>query len=160
MTIVDLLKELEDVNDWFHFGIFLRVPISMLEAIEKDYKTAKERKTRMLIQWGREAELTWAGVVQALVGMGRKALATHIGTKYGTLNITIMIVLLQIHLLALYTCYLSCSIDVPVPDMVDQQLCLEQIANFEEKVHQAYYGHTYQKMVFTPPPTTTTTTTR
>ena len=81
----DLLNELQDVDDWFHFGIYLKVPVSRLREIKREYQTVTDRKINVLDEWRNQVVPTWAGVVQALVGMGRKALATHIGSKYGEL---------------------------------------------------------------------------
>ena len=83
----DLLNVLQDVDDWFHFGIYLKVPVSRLREIKREYQTVTDRKITMLDEWSNQVVPTWAGVVQALVGMGRKALAIRIGTKYGELII-------------------------------------------------------------------------
>ena len=81
----DLLNELKDVDDWFHFGIYLKVPVPRLREITRECQTVTDRKINMLDDWSNLVVPTWDRVMQALIGMGRKALATHIGTKYGEL---------------------------------------------------------------------------
>ena len=81
----DVLNELSTLNQWYHFGIYLGLHWSTLDAIKKDYVDTKECRTRMLIQWQKRVIPTWTAVVKALVGIGRERLASHLATEYGTL---------------------------------------------------------------------------
>ena len=85
MKLLDLLDELKDVNDWFYFGLYLKVPLSLLKEIRSNYRTVIDQKIDMLDQWSELVVPTWGRVVQALVGIGRMRLATHIGSKHGEL---------------------------------------------------------------------------
>ena len=126
----DLLNELKDVDDWFHFGIYLKVPVPQLRQIQRNYQTVTDRLINVLDEWRNQVVPTWAGVVQALVGMGRKTLATRIGTKYGELCCILSIILCYLYEV------LCCSTGVSVSDYVDKQPSLEHIVTSkEEQVH-------------------------
>ena len=77
------MKELEDVNDWLTFGIFLGVKMPILEAIRADYQTTRERRTQMLYEWQKNVIPTWSAVVQALVGIRMRSLASELARKHG-----------------------------------------------------------------------------
>ena len=80
----DLLSELQEVTDWFKFGVCVGVQEWNLEAIKQDYEDTEECRREMLIIWRKKEVPTWSKVIRALaeIGMHRHALA--IATKYGT----------------------------------------------------------------------------
>ena len=82
----DLMSELQDVNDWVTFGLYLGIKMPRLEAIRADYPTLGERRTQMLIEWQRKVIPTWSAVVQALVGIGMRRLASELAQKHGWLR--------------------------------------------------------------------------
>ena len=82
-----MLNELSTVNQWHLFGIYLGLPLSTLDAIKTDHSDTKQCRTQMLIQWQRHVIPTWSAVVKALMGIGRERLASHLATKYGTLDL-------------------------------------------------------------------------
>ena len=82
-----MLNELSTVNQWYLFGIYLGLPSSTVDAIKTDHSDIKQCRTHMLIQWQRHVIPTWSAVVKALMGIGRERLASHLGTKYGTLDL-------------------------------------------------------------------------
>ena len=79
-----LVSELSDVVDWFHLGLYLGVPHSVLLTVEADHRGQTKRcKTEMLDWWMNNGEqLTWSAVVRALVGIGMRGLAEKIAVKY------------------------------------------------------------------------------
>ena len=77
------MKELQDVNDWVTFGIYLGVKMPKLEAIKADYSTTGERRTQMLNEWQKNVIPTWSAVVQALAGTGMRRLASELAQKHG-----------------------------------------------------------------------------
>ena len=82
----DLVSELQDVNDWVTFGLYLGIKMPKLEAIKADCATLGEHRTQMLNEWQKKVTPTWSAVVQALdeIGMGR--LASELAQKHGWLN--------------------------------------------------------------------------
>ena len=82
-----LVNELNTVTQWYLLGIYLRLYPSTLDAIKKNCTDTKECQTHMLIEWQRCVIPTWSAVVKALMGIGRERLASHLATKYGTLNL-------------------------------------------------------------------------
>ena len=79
----DLVNELTEVNNWIPLGLSLGLKISTLEAIERERITIGERRTQMLIAWQKQETTTWSAVVQALVGMGMRSLASQLARKHG-----------------------------------------------------------------------------
>jgi len=77
------VKELQDVNDWLTFGIYLGIKMPTMEAIRRDYQTTGERRTQMLYEWQKNVIPTWSAVVQALVGIGMRRLASELAQKHG-----------------------------------------------------------------------------
>ena len=79
----DLVNELTEVNNWIPLGLSLGLKISTLEAIERERITIGERRTHMLIAWQKQETTTWSAVIQALVGMGMRSLASQLARKHG-----------------------------------------------------------------------------
>ena len=80
------MSELQDVIDWIPFGLCLGIKMSRLEAIRVDYPTLGERRTQMLNEWQKNVTPTWSAVVQALVEIGMRRLASELAQKHGWLN--------------------------------------------------------------------------
>ena len=78
------MNELKRVNDWIPLGLNLGVEMSTLEAIERERITIGERRTQMLNEWQKQATPTWSAVIQALVKMGMRHLATQLAQKKGS----------------------------------------------------------------------------
>ena len=77
------MSELQDVIDWIPFGLYLGIKMPRLEAIKVDCPTLGERRTQMLNEWQKKVTPTWSAVVQALVGIGMRRLASELVQKYG-----------------------------------------------------------------------------
>ena len=77
------MNELTEVNNWIPLGLTLGLKISTLEAIERERITIGERRTQMLIEWQKQATPTWSAVLQALVKMGIRSLASRLAQKHG-----------------------------------------------------------------------------
>ena len=77
------MNELTEVNNWIPLGLSLGLKISTLEAIERERITIGERRTQMLIAWQKQEIITWSAVIQALVGMGMRSLASQLAKKHG-----------------------------------------------------------------------------
>ena len=75
------------MTQWYLLGIYLGLQPSTLDPINADYKTTRECRTQMLIEWQRHVIPTWSAVVKALVGIGRERLASELATKYGMLDL-------------------------------------------------------------------------
>ena len=83
----DLMSELQDVNNWVTFGLYLGIRMPKLEAIKVDCPSLGERRIQMLNEWQKNSTPTWSAVVQALVGMGMRRLAYELAQKHGWLKI-------------------------------------------------------------------------
>ena len=129
----DVLNELSTLNQWYHFGIYLGLDWSTLDAIKKDYVDTKECRVQMLIEWQKRAIPTWSAVVKALVGIGRERLASHLATEYGMLYLCVSIY--RYLLLALPSC-MHHPIGVRLPNTVDNK-----------PLEQLDFAETKQKMV-------------
>ena len=79
----DLLSELQEVTDWFNFGVCVGVHEHNLEAISHDYEDTEECKREMLIIWMKKEVATWSKVIRALAEIGMHRLALAIASKYG-----------------------------------------------------------------------------
>ena len=79
----DLIRELQGVNNWVLFGIYLGVEMSRLEAIKSDCLTLEERRIQMLNEWQKTVTPTWSAVVKALMEMGMRRLASELAQKHG-----------------------------------------------------------------------------
>ena len=79
----DVLNELSTVSQWYLLGLYLGLRPSTLDLINADYKTTRECRTQMLIEWQKHVIPTWSAVVKALMGIGREGLASHLAAKYG-----------------------------------------------------------------------------
>ena len=75
------------MSQWYLLGIYLGLRPSTLDAINADYKTTRECRTQLLLEWQRRMIPTWCAVVKALVGIGRERLASELATKYGMLDL-------------------------------------------------------------------------
>ena len=84
--LAELVNELQDVNDWVTFGLCLGIKMPRLEAIQADHLTLGKCRTQMLNEWQKKVTPTWSAVVQALVGIGMRRLASELAQKYGWLN--------------------------------------------------------------------------
>ena len=79
------MKELQDVNDWLTFGIYLGIKMPKLETIKTDCATTGERRIQVLNEWQKNVIPTWSAVVQALMGTGMRRLASELAQKHGQL---------------------------------------------------------------------------
>ena len=77
------MNELQDVNDWIPFGLYLGIKMPRLEAIKADCPTLGERRIQMFNEWQKKVTPTWSAVVQALVGIGMRRLASELAQKHG-----------------------------------------------------------------------------
>ena len=81
--LVDLVNELQDVNQWVPFGLYLGIKIEILRAIEMECSTIQDRRIKMLEEWQNNTTPTWSAVINALVGIGMKRHASEIAHKQG-----------------------------------------------------------------------------
>ena len=77
--LADLVRELQEVNNWIPFGLYLGIKMSRLEAIKVDCPTFEDHRTQMLSEWQKKVTPTWSAVVQALdeIGMRVWLLSQH-----------------------------------------------------------------------------------
>ena len=85
VAMKDLLSELQEVTDWFYFGVCLGVHEWKLKAIRRDYEDTEECKREMLFIWMNKEVATWVKVIRALAEIEMERLALAIASKYGTL---------------------------------------------------------------------------
>ena len=106
------MRELQGVNNWIPFGLYLGIKIQKLNAIELECPTIEGRRIKMLEQWQNNVIPTWSAVVQALVGIGMRRLASELARKHGefsplifALNCSLHVSLSLMMSLDLHTCY-------------------------------------------------------
>ena len=79
----DLESELHDVINWIPFGFYLGIKLPKLKTIEANHPTVQRRRIEMLEEWQNNEIPTWSAVVQALVGIGMRRLASELALKHG-----------------------------------------------------------------------------
>ena len=97
----DLESELHGVVDWIPFGLYLGIKLPELKAIEANYPTLQRCRIEMLEEWQKNVTPTWSAVVQALVGIGMRRLASELAETHGWLKN------IKIHTLTFHACCLS-----------------------------------------------------
>ena len=85
----ELVRELDDVVEWFLLGIYLGVPEKNLKEIEEDYSKSSRRKAEVLYKWSKLCQTSWQSVVDALVGIAEIGVARKVAKKFGMLSIII-----------------------------------------------------------------------
>ena len=86
MELEELLTELNEVTDWFSFGVNLEIPEVRLKEIEKKCKSVEHCKREMLTVWMQLAHPSWKAIVIALAGINMNDLALKICNKYGEIH--------------------------------------------------------------------------
>ena len=85
--VCDLDSELHEVIDWIPLGLYLGIKLPELKIIEANYpKDLKMCRIEMFKEWQKNVTPTWSAVVQALVGIGMRRLASELAQKHGWLN--------------------------------------------------------------------------
>ena len=79
----DLESELQDVIDWIPFGLYLGIKLPKLKTIEANHPTLQRRRIEMLEEWQDNVIPTWSDVVQALLAIGMKRLASELAQRHG-----------------------------------------------------------------------------
>ena len=79
----DLLSELQELTNWFYFGVCVGVHQATLKEIRQDYEDTEECKREMLAVWRNKEIATWSKVIRALAEVGMPRLALEIASKYG-----------------------------------------------------------------------------
>ena len=92
----DLLSELQELTNWFYFGVCVGVHQSRLKEIRQDYEDTEECKREMLAVWRNNEIATWFKVIRALAEVGMPRLALEIASKYGMPSEHKIILLLRI----------------------------------------------------------------
>ena len=83
----DLDSELHEVIDWIPLGLHLGIKLPELKIIEANYpKDLKMCRIEMFEEWQKRMIPTWSAVVQALVGIGMRHLASELAQKHGWLK--------------------------------------------------------------------------
>ena len=84
-SLRELVESLEEVVEWFQFGIHLGIPHYELSIIKADYQDVRRCKTEMFLWWLKNCiEAKWSTIVQALVKAGMRSLAHMIAQDHGT----------------------------------------------------------------------------
>ena len=82
----DLDCELHEVIDWIPLGLHLGIKLPELKTIEANYPTLERRRIELFEKWQKNVTPTWSAIVQALVKIGMKRLASELTQKHGWLN--------------------------------------------------------------------------
>ena len=70
--------------NWMEFGINLHVKDYELQTIENDYRSTKERRIHLLMEWLKITTVpTWGHIVQALSEIRDYRVAKRIADRYG-----------------------------------------------------------------------------
>ena len=86
--VCDLDCELHEVIDWIPLGLYLGIELPELMMIEANYPNDLKRcRVGMFEVWQNNEIPTWSAVVQALVGIGMRRLASELAQKHGWLKI-------------------------------------------------------------------------
>lgn len=83
----DLLSELQQVTDWFKFGVEVGVQESKLKEIRQDYEDTEDCRREMLLIWMNKEVVTWNKVIRALAEIEMHRLGLTIASKYGMYHI-------------------------------------------------------------------------
>ena len=86
--IRDLDSELHEVIDWIPLGLHLGIKLPELKTIEANYPTLQRRRIELFEKWQKNVTPTWSAIVlvQALVKIGMRRLASELTQKHGWLN--------------------------------------------------------------------------
>ena len=76
------MNELQEVTEWFNFGLHLGLDVNTLESIKKGHQKTHDCRRDMLGIWMKEQKATWSKVVHALVKINMYRLAVQIASKY------------------------------------------------------------------------------
>ena len=70
ISLKQILKDTEEVTDWFFLGIHLDIPTSVLKQIEADYKEPVRSKIEVIELWlNHDPEPTWNKLAHAVEDM-------------------------------------------------------------------------------------------
>ena len=79
-----LLEDLSEIVEWYQLGIQLGIPEAELNNIRHRNDEVKGRRCEMLSTWlAKSPQPTWATIINALTGMGRRNLGNKMALKYG-----------------------------------------------------------------------------
>ena len=82
--ICDLESELHEVTDWIPLGLHLGIKLPELKIIKNNYPNDfKMCRIEMFEEWQKKVTPTWSAIVQALVGIGMRRLASELAQKHG-----------------------------------------------------------------------------
>ena len=84
--VCDLDSELHEVIDWISLGLHLGIKLPELKTIEEKYPTLQRRRIELFEKWQKNVTPTWSAIVQALVKIGMRRLASELTQKHGWLN--------------------------------------------------------------------------
>ena len=84
--VCDLDSELHEVIDWISLGLHLGIKLPELKTIEENYPTLQRRRIELFEKWQKNVTPTWSAIVQALVKIGMRRLASELTQKHGWLN--------------------------------------------------------------------------
>ena len=133
------MSELQDVNDWVTFGLYLGIKMPRLEAIKLDCPTLGERRTQLLNEWQKKVTPTWSAVVQALAGIGMRRLASELAQKHGWLNSDFFLLYGNASYIFTISLNSGASTKLPDNDPLDQLLQLKE--EVKGQIYACYAGN-------------------
>ena len=83
-TVQLLIKELNDVDDWYMFGVILGVPVSQLKKIKSSnpHGGVERWLVDMFDYWIKNSDPSWREIFEALASLKRRDLAAQVEKKY------------------------------------------------------------------------------
>ena len=82
-TLQQLFEDLSGIVEWYQLGIQLGISGVQLKSIRCRNDDVRGRRCEMLSMWLKiTPQPTWAAIVNALAGIGRKNLADKMALKY------------------------------------------------------------------------------
>ena len=86
-----VLKELEEIIDWYSLGTYLEVKAHILDTIERENPTIRLRMIKMLQQWLRTGRgCSWRKLVEALYLMGEIGVTENIRRNHLSLTTPVL----------------------------------------------------------------------
>ena len=83
ITVDLLVREVEDVVEWYRLGAYLGLGVSEIKEIEQNHHDVARRRMAMLDKWAKkEVNPSWEKVISALENMSEMALANRLKKKY------------------------------------------------------------------------------
>ena len=83
LELKDLVVAVKHITEWFYLGIYLSLPLYILDTIKAERLTVEESMREMLKKWlDYDPEASWEKLASALEAMGARAVADSVRSHY------------------------------------------------------------------------------